>query len=492
MCALPILPAMESLDIRPDSCLTVDGVEYALAGSGSSKQLAVLAPQGSSLPGGFTGQLSQAAAGQLLLGPLSPQNAAALRQRLPWLKAVPLGLQTSFGFGDRLGLATPGHVQSVRGTGLDPIFAQQSVRENARTRRTPQQVMDDALWGVFQEGWRLAWGADADHVKQIDDLAAFTAAGYTFFTVDPGDHVDNAAQQDALPALKTKVAALDWQALESSAEESYRSYAWKTFELEGLTLSFDEATLLRAAAKYGPAVVHALRIYRRLEALKAGEAFDFEVSVDETDLPTSVHEHYWIASELKRLGVRWNSLAPRLPGRFEKGVDYIGDLNLLEAELARHAAVMQHFGNYKLSLHSGSDKLSVYPMFSHLTQGRAHVKTAGTSYLEALRVIAAKDPPFFRELMVFCVQRYPADRATYHVSADLAKVPATESLADGDLPSLLDQFDARQVLHVTYGSVLDQYGDRLQSRLQADEAAYTRGLAQHFARHVAPFAQSSA
>ncbi|MBE0695314.1 MAG: hypothetical protein IH586_00150, partial [Anaerolineaceae bacterium] len=123
------------------------------------------------------------------LYPLTPANAAALRQRLPWLKPRPLGLVTSAGFGDRLGLATPGHVHAVEGTDIAPIFAQQSVRENARTRRTPQEVIDDATWGVLQTGWRKPWGADADHLKTTADLDSFFDAGFTFFTIDPGEHV---------------------------------------------------------------------------------------------------------------------------------------------------------------------------------------------------------------------------------------------------------------------------------------------------------------
>ena len=87
------------------------------------------------------------------------ENAAALRARLPWLNPVALGLRTSAGFGDRLGQATPGHVQAARGTGIAPIFAQQSVRENARTGRTPQQVMDDAHVGCIPGGLARGRGA---------------------------------------------------------------------------------------------------------------------------------------------------------------------------------------------------------------------------------------------------------------------------------------------------------------------------------------------
>src|SRR5690349_21108404 len=106
----------------------------------------------------------------------------------------PLFLLPSFGFGDRLGLATPGHIAALRAAGgkLAPIFAQQSVRENTRTGRTPQQVMDDARRAVDAAGWDAPWGADADHVKTLEDLPPFVEAGYTFFTVDPGEYVDNA------------------------------------------------------------------------------------------------------------------------------------------------------------------------------------------------------------------------------------------------------------------------------------------------------------
>src|SRR5512147_2702582 len=126
---------------------------------------------------------------------------------------TPLSLSPSFGFGDRLGLATPGHIAAVHGTKFAPIFAQQSVRENARTGRTPQQVMDDAKRAVEAAKWDSPWGADADHLKSVDDLPSFIGAGYTFFTVDPGEHVDNAADSNSIDTLEQKVRGLDWDEL---------------------------------------------------------------------------------------------------------------------------------------------------------------------------------------------------------------------------------------------------------------------------------------
>ena len=109
---------------------------------------------------------------------------------------------------------------------------------------------------------------------------------------------------------------------------------------------------------------------------------------DETPQPTTLAEHWIIAEQCLTRGMKLVSLAPRYIGDFEKGVDYKGNLADFERSLADHVAVMEQLGPYKLSLHSGSDKLSIYTSFARITKGKWHVKTAGTSYLEMLRVVA--------------------------------------------------------------------------------------------------------
>jgi hypothetical protein len=184
----------------------------------------------------------------------------------------------------------------------------------------------------------------------------------------------------------------------------------------------------------------------------------------------------------------WVSLAPRFVGRFEKGVDYIGDLDALAADLAGHAAVARALGPYKLSLHSGSDKFSVYPLACAAAGGPRgpglHLKTAGTSLLEGLRTLAKVDPGLFRKMLALSIERYPLERASYHVSAELAKVPNPASLPDAALPALLDQFDARQVLHVTFGSLLERYGSDLCRILSEHAEEYYQALEKHFVRHL--------
>ena len=234
---------------------------------------------------------------------------------------------------------------------------------------------------------------------------------------------------------------------------------------------------MRGTVKYGKAIQHVVKMFRRLSDLK--DEFDFEMSVDETDAPTTPLEHFFIASELTRAGVKFTSLAPRFIGRFEKGVDYIGDLDALDAELAKHAAVTAHFDTYKLSLHSGSDKLSVYPLLAKHWGERLHVKTAGTSYLEALRVMAKHEPDLFLKIYALGRERYETDRQTYHVSAELRKLPKTD-----DLPALLDDFHAREVLHVSFGSALAQFGPELKAALVKYEDVYFEDLKAHFEKHL--------
>ena len=252
--------------------------------------------------------------------------------------------------------------------------------------------------------------------------------------------------------------------------------------------------LLRAAAKYGRVVAHTVKMYRHLEQVMAGKAFELEMSVDETETVTTLAEHIYIAHELKRLGVRWVSLAPRYVGDFEKGVDYIGDLAEFEKSFAQHLAVSKTFGPYKLSLHSGSDKFSIYPIASRVAGELVHLKTAGTSYLEALRAIGKVNPSLFRDIVAFAKERYPIDRASYHVSAQVENMPNVDELPNDKLTTLLDDFHAREILHVTFGSVLHhaEFREPFFGTLRQHEGVYYDMLETHFGKHFAPFGEASA
>ena len=497
--AVQVLGALSGLAVYPLSVVGDGGCVFFLGCQGTTRRLGILMNAGAER--GFELSTRRVTLGgeQLVLGmgEVNHANALALRARLPFTAPVRVGVRKSVGLGDRLGSATPGHIRALRRVrGIVPVLAQQSIREMERSERTPEQVLDEAMWGVFQEGWRNGYGADADHLKTEADIDSCAQAGFVTYTLDPGDYVDNDADSDGLDILLPKAEALPWKELGTTLAATRETYLGRTWDL-GPTcrLRLTEEALLRAACKYGRAVAHLMKLYRHVIRVLGGRPHEVEVSVDETDTPTKPEEHFYIASELKRLGVEWVSLAPRYVGRFEKGVDYIGGLDRFEEAFTRHVAIARALGPYKLSLHSGSDKFSIYPIAARIAGNLVHLKTAGTSYLEALRAVARVDAELFRDIYRFAIANYERDRATYYVSGELCRLREPASLSDSDLVDLLDEFDARQVLHVTFGTVLTardgrgayRYRDRLLAVLEGDEEAHFTALEAHIAKHVLPF-----
>jgi len=471
--------------------LTHDGVTVGVVGTGDDRRLLARARDERKLSR-FTGMPVRGAEQPTVDGPVSAANAAVVREVLPWLSPRPIGLAASAGTGDRLGRATPGHVRAFRssGAGVAAIFAQQSAREMGRLDRSPQDVLDDATFGCLEEGWDHPVGADADHLKTTEDIDRCLAAGFSLFTLDPGDHVRVVADAPTREVFED----VAWEELEDTPASTLRRYVGTVLNPGTEEVQISEAAVVRAVAKYGPAVAETVRMYRHLLD-RAGREVEVEVAVDETEQVTSVVEHFYIAAELRRLGVRMVSFAPRYTGRFEKGVDYIGDVDRFAAELRRHAAVAQELGPYKLSLHSGSDKVSIYHVAAEATGRLVHLKTSGTSYLEALAVAASSSPELFRHIYHLSRESYRSARASYHVSAALERTPEAEAVEDASLPKLVDAFDSRQILHVGYGDVLttrDDTGHRwiaaeLDDLLARESEQYAERLARHLGRHLTSF-----
>ncbi len=404
-----------------------------------------------------------------------------------------LGLKKSFGFGDRLGLATPGHIAAVRDTDFAPIFAQQSIREMTRTQRTPEEVMKAAQEALAADGWDQPWGADADHLKTPEDVKKTFDAGFTFFTIDPSDYVVNAADTMPREALRDTEEVYTREGVFPEGGAMHMYYQ-KNYEVhDDLTLTFAEGELLRAAVKYGRAIAHCEEMAKAIAEICGDTPHEIEVSVDETETPTSTIEHLFFGLELKRRGVKVVSLAPRFIGEFEKGIDYKGDLDKFEHSLEQHVDIAKFCGPYKLSVHSGSDKFSIYPAIGRQCGDLLHVKTAGTSYLEALRVLLHRDKALFKEVLCYAAGRFEEDRASYHISATREGVEKLERLDDSQLEeACFDDTTGRQLLHVTFGSVLtigkDSDGKELKPQimdvLHKHQDLYTEFLESHFRKHL--------
>jgi tagaturonate epimerase len=470
----------------PESQVSYGGATYWLERSvDGAKRLMAVADDESAFRG-FVGTVTRVGDEVRLVAETTPDNALALRAALPWLKPSRFGLHTSVGFGDRLGLATPGHVRALKtvGAAINPVFAQQSIREMGRCHRTPRNVLDDATWGAFQAGWPNPVGGDADHLEQPEDIDDTVAAGFVFYTLDPKAEVDAEAEHAAPAAIRQKVEALDWAALECDLATFTKSYVGRNLDLEQKAIELDEESVLRAMAKYGPGMVHAMAMYRRL--IETGIDCEVEFAVDETDYPTKPAEHIVVVSELQRLGMDFISFAPRFVGRFEKGVEYIGDIEELQRDFEIHAQIARALGPYKLSLHSGSDKFSTYPLIAEATNGLVHLKTAGTSWAEALRVIAHNDPDLMREVLALALDSFEANRKSYHLSCDPTKIPTDPT--DDEVAQLMDRVDSRQVLHVGYGAILEEFGPRLYQVWNDNEEEHYRIIADHFVKHLTPFA----
>ncbi len=427
---------------------------------------------------------------------LNTNNRKITQDIFPFTISKTLGLQNSFGFGDRLGLANAGHIRSLYGSDFKPILAQQSIRELTRTNRTPDEVMDAAVWAVFQEGYKNGFGSDADHLKTTADIDLMLNAGFTMFTFDPSEHVDNEADNYSEDILFKVVAALPWKDLDDAFPSAERRYVKKEIKIsDSFVIKVSTIDFLRAYAKYGKAVAHIKKMYEHLKLNCTNGNFEVEVSVDETESVTSPFEHYFFANELTRLGVKYVSLAPRFVGSFEKGIDYKGDLDLFKTEYQKHLAIVKHFGNYKISLHSGSDKFSVYKVIGSLREALTHVKTAGTSYLEALKVVAAKQPDLFRTILDFCSGLYENEKLSYHVSADISVVKPAKEYSEMELVDLFNSNDVRQVLHVTFGKVLTEknpdgsflFKDKIMKCLKDNEETHYEFLIKHFHKHLEPF-----
>ncbi len=486
----------------PNSINEIDGTKFFIGRDTSGKFLYIVSEGGAAkYADKFEGDdMSNLASNGKTIGlkrcPLNNRNAESLKEIFPFTRPVAVGLHDSYGFGDRLGLANAGHLRALKGYNFRPILAQQSIRELTRTQRTPEDVMNAAVWAVFQEGYKDGFGADADHLKTTDDVDRLIKAGFTMFTIDPSDHVVNGVTELSSDELAKRVRALPWQDFGDSSEKLLTRYKDKTFTLDpSHSITATEREVLEACLKYMAAIINIRRIHTHLKTKHANYACEIEVSIDETDTVTTPFEHFFIVSELRRMGVGFVSLAPRFVGDFEKGIEYKGDIELFKNHYLQHTAIAKHFGNYKISFHSGSDKFRVYEAVGALEQTLIHVKTAGTSYLEALKVVAMRDPELFREILDFSAGLYDEEKKSYHVTADMKRIKAGKDYRDDELEGLFNSTDVRQALHVTYGRVLTEKNDnsayvfrtRIYNCLEANEDLHYQLLIKHFHRHLEPF-----
>ena len=472
----------DGLGIYPDSVFQKNGTFFFMARHNGQKTLVLFGP--GECFGAFEGEEQ----GPFKICGLTHDHCERMRTLFEFMNPVAIGGQKfSIGLGDRLGLATSGHIRAIAGRPVFPVLAQQSMRELGMTGRTYDDVLDDVSWAVFQEGYVNGFGADADHLKEKKQVEMALKRDYSMITLDCSDYIENqyfSMQPHELREGFEQIPAAKKQAL----RECYLS-AGHPVDAD-TSIRFSEQEIYKCALVYGRALNFIEDVFHKVIA-RHKRAVDFEISIDETTIPTSGAAHFFIASELKRRAVEVRSVAPRFCGEFQKGIDYIGDVGVFEQEFIVHAKIAAYFG-HRISVHSGSDKFAIFPAVSKHTGQRVHVKTAGTSWLEAVRLIAAKNPDLYRRMHRFALAHLDEAKQYYHISADPEKTAPLDSVSDGSLPAFMNEDNARQILHITYGLILQAkspdhqplFRDEIYTLLNKYESEYADALYKHIGRHL--------
>ena len=379
------------------------------------------------------------------------EHSLKLQKHFPFTAPISLrDKKTTFGCGDRLGLATPGHIRAAMKFDLYPVLAQQSIRELDLTQRNYAQVTSDVTFLVFQEGFEHGYGADGDHLKTMEDINRALKAGMPMITLDLTNYLNTDAMFWDKDKVEKKFEYID-------AEERnriLRSYADRSFNIGDYDIIISSIETKRCTLVYRDALNFAQKVDKYLKKYRKNN-YDLEISIDETTTSTIPSHHIFIINEIIHRNIIINSLAPKFIGDFQKAIDYIGDIKEFENDFKVHCEIAKKYGNYKISIHSGSDKFSVYPIIGKYTEQRIHLKTAGTSWLEALKCIAKCNPTLYRKIHKKAFQYFQEALKYYHITADISKIQNIDEVKDDDLINFLEKDESRQLLHITYGGILN-------------------------------------
>jgi hypothetical protein len=287
----------------------------------------------------------------------------------------------SFGIGDRFAHQAEAQLRAFQrlgeqGVAVVPVW-NKSNREHNFVGSQPQSVYDAAKRGVELLGWKGGWHVDADHI-QLATVDRFLPCS-DFYTIDVADFIGKPAEESAIEAFVSRHPELVGTVKVPGIEKGF---------------STDQVFVRQVGRKYLSAIQAAGAVYRYIAAKRGEDQLIAEVSMDETDTPQTPPELLVILAALADEKIRLQTIAPKFTGRFNKGVDYVGDLSQFAREFSDDVAVIAHavkvYGlpdNLKLSVHSGSDKFSLYPIIRETlerTGAGVHVKTAGTTWLEEI------------------------------------------------------------------------------------------------------------
>jgi tagaturonate epimerase len=403
----------------------------------------------------------------------------------------------SIGVGDRFAHQARAQLQACiqaerAGVEIIPVW-NKSNREHNIIGTEPASTRAAADVAVKALGWGQPYFCDADHIN-LTTVDRFIES-CDFYTIDVADFIGKPASSSSVEAfLKRRTDLAGIIRLEGSGE----------------TLSITPARLRATAEKFLFAIEEAGKVYRKIEDAKGKGKFVTEVSMDETDSAQTPEELLIILAAIADEGIPIQTIAPKFTGRFNKGVDYVGNVAQFRREIGLDVAAIawavRHFGlphNLKLSVHSGSDKFSIYAAIYEATRhSGVHIKTAGTTWLEEIiglaeaggdRLALAKE--IYAE--AFAHRDELCGPYATVIDIDPAKLPGPATVAAWSSA----QFTAalrhnphapeynpslRQLLHVGF-KIAAKMGSRYLDLLEASEAVIARNVTENlFDRHIAP------
>lgn len=405
----------------------------------------------------------------------------------------------SFGTGDRFGRQGDAQLQAVRKAkeqGVDiAIVWNKSHREHLIVGSSPADLRGEADAAVKKCGWPGSYYVDADHIH-LSNVDAFLDHS-DFFTIDVADYIGEPAEERDLKHFV----------------EICSIFAGR-IHIEGLDepLNITRKKIRNAGEKYLSAIRKAAEIYSYIESAKGKDTFITEVSLDETEDPQTPEELLLILAALADQKVPAQTIAPKFTGRFNKGIDYQGDVELFNREFSDDIGVIRHAvsvfdlpENLKLSVHSGSDKFSIYPGIREaidLHDAGVHVKTAGTTWLEELIGLAASGGSsldLVKDIYAAAFNRFDELCGPYSnvIDIDRDRLPSPEKFRGWDEQQIVrtinhdlgcSDYDKniRQLLHVGY-KIAAEYGTTYLQALDAHKDIIEHHVCGNlFEKHITP------
>jgi hypothetical protein len=405
----------------------------------------------------------------------------------------------SIGIGDRFGHQGKAQLTAMikakqAHSEIIPVW-NKSYREHSIIGTLPTDVRKEADQAVHALKWDSSYYVDADHIN-MNNVDAFVEAS-DFFTLDVADYIGK--EPDDEPLKQFTGAALKYTDLLRIPDID------EQFEVS-------EADIRQIGEKFLFAVKEASRIYRHIETVKGKDNFITEVSMDESDTPQSPVEMFFILLMIGEEKIPVQTIAPKFTGRFNKGVDYIGDVLQFEKEFNQDIAVINYAieqfslpENLKLSIHSGSDKFAIYgPINKAIKKFHVglHLKTAGTTWLEELIGLAEAGGDgldIAKEIYAQSLTAFDELCAPYATVIDIDKngLPAPEEVDQWDGKQFADALrhntscahynpNVRQLLHVGY-KIAARMGERFTNVLLKHEKVIAEHVTENiFQRHIRP------